>query len=227
MQSRPRLDSGKSSPGDNNESLLGGPISLADAGPGAPPPAQAYAMQPTQGAMQPMPVSTGLLGANGAPLAQAVPPYPPGQYQQQSAPRGAAGPSASGYGQPPGYPPSGQPTQNAFQGGAYKQPGPSAPVGGDTCPVMCNAATGANFPLERCSVSVDVHMASMFVTLVGSWRVQSSGPTTGLFKRASHTHVHTTRSRHATLVAPGAIALSCALFSCLHSLSLHASHKLR
>ena len=81
------------------------------------------------------------------------------------------------------------------------------------CPILCDAAGGGSFPLGGCRVQVDVHMASMFVNMVCSWRVDANMPTTGLFKRAlampsaslPHTrcrclssHVRVSQSRHRT-----------------------------
>jgi hypothetical protein len=43
-------------------------------------------------------------------------------------------------------------------------------------PVLCdmNNANGASFPLQNMKVSLDVHMASMFVKMEGTWTVQVS-----------------------------------------------------
>lgn len=73
-------------------------------------------------------------------------------------------------------------TPNAYQGGAKRAQAPQEtwkPSLGS--PVLCDAASGSNFPLEKCRVEIDVHMASMFVKMVCSWRVGAD--TTGLFKR--------------------------------------------
>ena len=153
-------------PSDGDASLL------ADSPP-SDAPVQAYSLQP-------MPVG-------GAPP-PSMPPPGVGQVQvAQAVPAGGYGPPGLGNvprQPPPGLPPGGSPpTKNAYQGGAYQRAGPGAETAGrssGSAPVLCDAVTGANFPLERLRVNIDVHMASMFVTVVGSWTVGSR--TTGLFK---------------------------------------------
>eukprot|EP01043_Picozoa_sp_COSAG02_P039969 COSAG02_NODE_3197_length_7187_cov_2.437923_1_plen_202_part_00 len=89
---------------------------------------------------------------------------------------------------PAGIMPAGGPsnTQNAYHGGAKRaqaqKEGLLKPV--LNSPVLCDAADSRNFPLGTCRVQVDVHMASMFVNMVCSWRVEAHASTTGLFKRA-------------------------------------------
>lgn len=77
-------------------------------------------------------------------------------------------------------------TQNAYQGGAKRAQALEEASWKPTLnsPVLCDPADSRNFPLGTCRVEVDVHMASMFVNMVCSWRVEARAPTTGLFKRA-------------------------------------------
>jgi hypothetical protein len=171
---------------EGSQSLL--PMAGSDGSSGAPPPTLQAVPVDAAAPMQPMPVAN----AQPAPAMSVVPAYPP---MQGGPPRGPPPPLPKGpaYMPAPGNPGGQQggfrgPIPNAYQGGAYRSPARQ-----DTestwktsgSPVLCNAANGGNFPLERCQVTIDVHMASMFVNMVCSWRVQSNSKTTGLFKRAS------------------------------------------
>lgn len=100
----------------------------------------------------------------------------------QPMPQGQPNP-VLGQGGPPYQPANTMALSNAYQGGAQRalqaQESAQSRLG---CPTLCDAGGRANFPLQSCRVSVDVHMASMFVKLVCSWSVNTN--TTGLFKRA-------------------------------------------